>query len=164
MKNGTNILIWILAIVLQVLLFNRLSLYGLCHPQVYILCLLMLPITLRRELEMLIGFALGLVMDILCNTLGVHIAACVLVTFLRQPLLTSMVQNAERLTTEISMATIPMAAYIRYAVILIVVHQAMVSLLSAFSFHHLGWTFLQIIISSVLCIGIILGYNLLRGK
>ena len=51
--------------VLQVLLINRLQLGGVCHPFIYILPLLTMPITLPRWADMLIGLAAGLLMDVL---------------------------------------------------------------------------------------------------
>ena len=62
---------WLVAMVLQVLLINRLQLGGVCHPFIYILPLLMMPITLHRWADMLIGLAAGLLMDVFC-TPGVH--------------------------------------------------------------------------------------------
>jgi len=161
----TNVVIrWVVVILLQILLFNNLQLYGLCQPQIYVLCLLMMPITLPRWADMLVGFALGFLMDILGNSIGVHTAACTLLMFVRQPLISSLVQDAERLTGEISWSSISPDAYIKYVIILICIHQTAVSFLSAWSFHHIWMTLLQIIISSALCIGIVLGYSVIRSK
>ena len=160
-----NVIIrWIVVVLLQILLFNNLQLYGLCQPQIYVLCLLMMPITLPRWADMLIGFAFGFLMDILCNSIGVHTAACTLLMFVRQPLITSLVQDSERLTDEISWSTISPDAFIKYVAILVSIHQVAVSLLGAWTFRHFGMTLLQIIISAAICFGLILGYNLLRRK
>ena len=58
---------YIVVMMLQVLLFDQLQLWGACHPYIYILCLLMLPITLPRSADLLIGAAVGLIMDIFCQ-------------------------------------------------------------------------------------------------
>ena len=63
---------YVVIMLLQVLLFDQLQLMGICHPYIYVLCLLMMPITLPRISDMLIGAVVGLVMDIFCNSLGVH--------------------------------------------------------------------------------------------
>ena len=57
--------IWklLLAVVVQVLFFNNLHFMGLCYPFVYVVALICLPVYDRR-IEMLIGFAMGFVMDI----------------------------------------------------------------------------------------------------
>ena len=157
-----NSIRWVVILLLQVLLFNHLQCYGLCQPQVYILCLMMLPPILRREGEMLIGLALGGLMDVLSNSMGVHMAACVLVMFIRQPLLASLVQNMERLSIEVSMRTIHEMTYVKYTVLLVFTHQLVISALSAFSWVHLWWTILQILFSALLAIILILGYNIIR--
>jgi rod shape-determining protein MreD len=153
---------WLIAILLQIFLFNNLQFHGLCQPQVYILCLLAMPIILPHWADMLIGFAVGLLMDILCNSIGVHTAACVLLMYVRKPLIAAFVQEHERLTGEISWLTVSHDAFIKYIVVLIFIHQVTVSMLTAWSFHHFGMTILQIIISAGLNIGLILGYNIIR--
>ena len=152
---------WVLIILLQVLLFNNLQLYGLCQPQVYILLLLMMPITYPHWADMLIGFAVGLLMDVLCNSVGIQTAACVLLMFVRKPLIAYLVQEHERLNSEINWLTISHEAFMTYIITLVVLHQTTVSMLSAWNFHHFGMTLLQIIISSALSFALILGYNVI---
>ena len=164
MKQTKVIIQWFIAIVLQVLLFNNLQLWGLCQPQVYLLCLLMFPITLPRWADMLIGMALGFFMDILCNSIGVHTMACILAMFIRQPLLATFVQEHERLTGEISTQTVSMDAFIKYSIILVFLHQICISFLSAWTFQHFAMTVLQILISATIAEGIILGYNIIRSR
>ena len=164
MRQTEIIIQWFVAIILQILLFNNLQFWGLCQPQVYLLCLLMFPITLPRWADMLIGMALGLFMDILCNSMGIHTIACIFVMFVRQPLLATFVQEHERLTGEISARTISLDAFIKYTIILVFLHQICISLLSAWTFHHLGMTLLQILISATVTEGLILGYNIVRAR
>lgn len=155
---------WIVVFLLQIFLFNNLQFYGLCQPQVYILCLLMMPIVLPRWADMLIGFGVGLLMDMFCNSIGVHTAACVFLMYVRQPLIAALVQEHERLTGEISWLTVSHEAFIKYVVVLVCLHQLTVSMLAAWSFNHLGMTLLQFVISAALNIGLILGYNLIRRQ
>lgn len=160
--QGKVYVYWVIAILLQLFLFNNLQFYGLCQPQVYILCLLAMLIILPHWADMLIGFAVGLMMDIFCNSIGVHTAACVLLMYVRKPLIAALVQEHERLTGEISWLTVSHDAFIKYIVVLVLLHQVTVSLLAAWSFQHFGMMLLQIIISAGLNIGLILGYNLIR--
>ena len=155
---------WIVVFLLQMLLFNNLQFWGLCQPQIYVLCLLMMPIVFPRWADMLIGFAVGLMMDVLCNSIGVHTAACVFLMYLRQPLIASLVQEHERLTGEISWLTVSHDAFIKYVVTLVCLHQMVVSMLTAWGFQHFGLTFLQMLISAGLNIGLILGYNFIRKQ
>ena len=164
MKQISMVIQWFVVIALQVLLFNNLQFWGLCQPQVYLLCLLMFPITLPRWADMLIGMALGLFMDILCNSIGVHMATCIFIMFIRQPLLAYFVQEHERLTGEISLQTISMDSFLKYTVILVFIHQICISMLSAWTLQHFGMTILQILISATVAEGLILGYNIIRAR
>ena len=105
---------YIVVMLLQVLLFNRLQLAGICHPYIYILCLLMMPITLPNSVEMLIGALVGLVMDVFCNSMGIHMAACVLIMLLRPYLIGRMVSDKERLTEEISARSLGIDGALRF--------------------------------------------------
>ena len=155
---------YIVVMILQVLLFNQLQLLGVCHPYVYLLCLLMMPITLPHNVEMLIGAVVGLMMDIFCNSLGIHTASCILVMFIRPYLLGALVNEKDRLNEQISLRSIGFEAFLKYIVILVVVHHLVVFALAAWSWSHFGFVLLETLVSSLLTILLIIGYNLLSSK
>ena len=155
---------YILVMLLQVLLFDQLQLWGVCHPYVYVLCLLMLPITLPHNMDMLIGALAGLIMDVCCNSLGVHISVCVLIMFARPYLVGVLVNDKDRLNEQISIRSLGMEAMVKYVCILVVVHHFLIFLLGAWSWHHIGFVLLATLVSSLITILIILGYNVLRFK
>lgn len=155
---------YMIVMVLQVLLFNQLQLWGACHPYIYILCLLMLPITLPHSVDMIIGAAVGLMMDIFCNSLGVHTAACILLMYVRPYLIGALVNDKDRLNEQISLRAIGMEAMLKYVVILVVLHHLTVFLLAAWSWAHLGFVLLETLVSGVITILLVLGYNTLRYR
>lgn len=150
---------YVVVMILQVLLFNQLQLWGACHPYIYILCLLMMPITLPHSVDMLIGAVIGLVMDIFCNSLGIHTAACILLMFIRPYLIGAFVNDKDRLNEQISSRSIGMEAMIKYIVILVLVHHLIVFVLAAWSWQHIGFVLFETLISSILTTAIIIGYN-----
>lgn len=150
--------------LLQVLLFDQLQLWGICHPYIYILCLLMMPITLPHNVDMLIGALVGLVMDVFCNSLGVHTAACILVMFIRPYLIGALVNDKDRLNEQISLRSIGMEALLRYVVIMVIIHHLMVFALAAWSWSHIGFVLLETLVSSLVTILIIIGYNILKYR
>lgn len=150
--------------LLQVLLFDQLQLWGICHPYIYILCLLMMPITLPHNVDMLIGALVGLVMDVFCNSLGVHTAACILVMFIRPYLIGALVNDKDRLNEQISLRSIGMEAILRYVVIMVIIHHLMVFALAAWSWSHIGFVLLETLVSSLVTILIIIGYNILKYR
>ena len=107
-----QLLRYIIVMVLQVLLFDQLQFLGVCHPYIYVLCLLMMPITLPHSADMLIGAAAGAIMDIFCNSLGVHMAGCILIMFIRPYLIGAIVSDKDRLNEQISLHAIGMEALV----------------------------------------------------
>ena len=155
---------YVLVMLLQVLLFDQLQLWGACHPYIYILCLLMMPITLPHNVDMLIGAAIGLIMDVFCNSLGVHMAACILIMFIRPYLLGSIVNDKDRLNEQISLRAIGIEALIKYAVILVVIHHLTVFILAAWSWQHIGFVLLETVVSSIITLTVIIAYNFVEYR
>ena len=155
---------YVLVMLLQVLLFDQLQLWGACHPYIYILCLLMMPITLPHNVDMLIGAAVGLIMDLFCNSLGVHMAACILIMFIRPYLLGSIVNDKDRLNEQISLRAIGIEALIKYAVILVVIHHLTVFSLAAWSWQHIGFVLLETVVSSIITLTVIIAYNFVEYR
>lgn len=155
---------YIVIMLLQVFLFDRLQFFGLCHPYIYVLCLLMMPITLRPSVDLCIGAGIGLMMDIFCNSLGIHMAACVLIMFIRRYLLGFFVNERDRLNEQISLHAIGMVALLEYVVILVFIHHGLIFLLAAWSWRYIGFVLLETLVSSLITISVIIGYNALRYR
>ena len=155
---------YLLIMLLQVLLFDQLQLWGACHPYIYVLCLLMMPITLPHSVDMLIGAFAGFIMDIFCNSLGVHMAACILLMYIRPYLIGVIVNDKDRLNEQISLHAIGMEALLKYTVIMVLIHHLTVFSLAAWSWSHMGFVLLETIVSSTITILLVIGYNVLRYK
>lgn len=151
----------LVAIAVQVLLVNPLYLWGWCFPYVYIVALICLPV-IPRWAEILIGAAAGFLMDVCCSSAGMHTSACVLLSFLRPMLLTGMVQETERITGAVMMLSIGVSQFVRLALILCLLHHAVVFFLDAWSMPLLGITAIRWIISSAVSLAFILLYGRLR--
>jgi len=150
--------------LLQVLLFNQLQFFGVCHPYIYIVCLLMMPITLSHNADLLIGAAAGLIMDIFCNSLGVHMAACTLIMLIRPYLIGAIVNDKDRLNEQITLRAIGLEALVKYVVIMVMLHHLVVFTLAAWSWTHMGFVLLETLVSSMVTILLIIGYNALTDK
>lgn|SRR5574344_157626 len=91
MINSPNIvkliLLFVLSILGQVLVFNNIQAFGFVNPYIYIIFIMTLPIGIGRGWLMFISFATGFIIDIFCNTLGMHAFACTLIGFIRPYLL-----------------------------------------------------------------------------
>lgn len=79
MKSNVNyILLMAALIVIQVLVIDHIEVTGVMNPFVYVYPLLILPPKVNRIALMLIGCGMGVVVDALSGTWGIHIAAMVL--------------------------------------------------------------------------------------
>lgn len=135
-------------IILQALLINNLHWLGIFHPFIYVIGLILLPATLPRWAEMLIGAAVGLVMDTICSTAGVQMAACVAVAYFRPLLINHLVQEAQRVSSQVCSNTIGTWQFFILSVLMIILHHTLVIMLEAWSMQHLWWSILTIFVSS----------------
>ena len=156
LKYGIRLIV---VILLQALLIDHLQWMGICHPQVYILCLLMFPIRLPEWVDMLIGALIGLVMDLYANSLGIHISACIAVMYFRRLLIPHLVSDSERVSTEINSASIGTIAFVKMVVYMVLLHHTWVGMLHAWSIHRIGITLVSVLFSSLITIAIIIGYD-----
>lgn len=150
--------------LIQVLILNQLQFFGICHPYVFILFILMMPISLPRQVELVVAAVVGLIMDLFCNSLGIHMAACVLIAFLRRVMIRNIVMDDTRLMGEINSISLGCLGFFKYAAVLILIYHTMAVMLTAWSFANVGLNILQILLSSLLCGLMIIGYDVLKSK
>ena len=154
--------IFVLLLFLQVLVLDNLHWLGLVHPFVYIWAILLLPIELPRWAQMLAGAAIGMVMDAFTHAPGVHMAGCVMIAYLRPLLVAGYVQDIKRMKGAITFEAIGMGNYLRLLAVLVIVHHVLVFMLEAFTFHHFGYTLLQILLSSAFSFAFVLMFEYVR--
>ena len=72
-----NITRFILLVLVQVIVLNKINFLGYINPYIYILFIILFPIKNNRVLFIFLGFLLGLTVDLFLDSGGVHAAACV---------------------------------------------------------------------------------------
>lgn len=152
----------LLLFALQVLLFDHLHVGHWGIAMVYILFLLNLPVRIPSWAEMLIGLVVGLMMDIWHSSLGIHIAACVALSFARPLLLNQAVQDVERIKDNMSFQTIGRIEYTKCVVILTILHHFIVFTLESWNLAFWWIILLQTIVSSIMTLCFILGHEYLK--
>jgi len=78
-----NIARFILLLLAQVLIFNRMDLFGFVNPFPYILFIILYPVNGNKTGLLVASFLLGLIMDMFWNSGGVHAAACIVLAYFR---------------------------------------------------------------------------------
>ncbi len=144
-----NIIRFLLLVLLQVLLLNKINLYGYLNPFVYILFILLLPFETPGWLLLVLSFITGFTIDIFSGTPGLHTAATVLAGFAR-PAVIKLVGEREEYDASMypSLQNMGLKWFLTYTVILVFLHHAALNFLDVFSFTEFFRTLLRIIIST----------------
>jgi len=79
----TNIIRFTGLMALQILIFNQLNFLDFLNPFVYVLFIILLPISLNKTSLIFISFLTGFFIDLFLDTGGVHAAATVSIGYLR---------------------------------------------------------------------------------
>lgn len=78
-----NIARFILLLAAQILIFNNVNFLGYINPYPYMLFIILYPVNGNKYGLLAASFFLGIVMDMFCNSGGVHAAACVSLAYYR---------------------------------------------------------------------------------
>lgn len=144
-----QVLLFLTLVLLQVLVLNHVFFLGYATPFLYIYFIIKLPITLNRNIVILLGFIMGLTIDFFCNTMGLNAAATTLIAFLRQPVQKLFFdrEDFEHLNLDLSSLG---GSFVKYIVTLILIHHITLISIETFSYHDIVTILLRIISSSIL--------------
>ena len=127
--------LWIIGLVLaHTLVFNHIHLMGYATPMPYVYALIILPHGTARWIYVVLGFCIGIVIDILSNTVGAAAAALTLVGLVT-PLLLRTFAPDDKLEEEFtpSIKTIQWGGFLKLAVAVTFIHTLFFFLLETFS-------------------------------
>lgn len=135
---------------LQILILNNLQLGGMVNPYLYVLFLISLPFETSRVTLMLLGFGLGLVIDIFTRTLGLNVAACVLMAYLREPVYRLFApREGYDATVNPSAGSMGWGWLISVSAILVFIHHTALFVLEEFRFTSFFWTLAKIFLNTL---------------
>lgn len=146
----TLILLFFILVPAQAVFFNNLVLFNVAVPLVFIYLIITLPLTMGPSLALTVGFATGLAVDILSDTLGVNALSCTLLTALRHPVfhlyVSSDIDLADQRPLPRTMGT---AAFLKYAGTMTVIYCALLFTIEALQVFNLRLYLLRVATSSV---------------
>lgn len=143
----TNSIRFILLVLLQVLIFNKLNFFGYINPMVYILFLYWYPIKENRAMFISAGFLLGLTIDFLSDTMALHAASTVTIAYFR-PIIMRFCFGANLEFQSFKLSNATKLQQITFLALLVIVHHVMFFSLEIFSFANL-----LLILKKILSIG-----------
>lgn len=143
------------AALLQVFLFDNLTISIYLNPLVYIVFIALLPLDTPPAAVLGAGLALGVTMDFAMGAAGINTIATLLIAFLR-PTLAGMICGRDNVREGASSsARLGERKLITYLVALTLVHHAVFFSLEALSWTHALHTLLRIVVSTAVSAGFI---------
>lgn len=165
MEKILNRIVWFIGLLLvQILLFNKIYLFGLATPFIYVYFILVLDKEVDRNALMLQAFALGLMVDVFCNTPGVNAGASVLLAFTRARLLRMFMPREEYENFEPGTRIMGVWPFLRYAFVAVLLHHSALFMLEAFSLAHIGHLLLRVLCSTLLTVMLVMSIELVRQR
>ena len=118
-----NIIRFLLLLIIQVFLLNKMNLFGYLNPFIYVLFIILLPLKTNRILMLFIAFLTGFTIDFFGSTPGLHSSATLLIAFLRPGLLKIFFGKIEfTQDEEPGIAKLGFFGFFKYALVMVIVH------------------------------------------
>ena len=156
-KLTSNLIRFILLVLIQVLILNRINLGGYMNPYLYVLYILLLPFETPKWLLLVSSFAIGLCIDSFSNSYGIHAAASTFMAFSR-PAILRMITSKKEYEPGIrpGINDLGFSWFLTYSILMIIAHHFILFFLEAFRFSEFFITLWRIILNSTLTLSIIL--------
>ncbi|MCU0423329.1 MAG: rod shape-determining protein MreD [Bacteroidia bacterium] len=156
---------FILIILLQVLVVDNIDISTKVNPYIYIGFILLLPVTIKPWFALVLAFLCGATMDTFSKTPGMHIAATLLLAYLRIHYLrfsTTKEDIESRIRPSISKKGV--VWFVFYAFIMTFIHHTLLFYLEIYGFQEFFNTLLRILLSTLvtvlmIVVGQLLFYN-----
>ncbi len=144
-----HIIRFILLIGVQGLILKNVEPGPFINPFLYILFLIQLPFETPPWLVLGISFVLGFFIDIFYGTIGMHMAACTFIGFIRPKVLRFMApRDGYEFGTQPTIQDMGRVWFLTFATIIIFTHHFILFYLEMFSFREFFTTFFRVLVSS----------------
>ena len=127
-----NVVRFILLVLVQVLIFNRLNFFGFINPMVYILFLYWYPIKENRAAFIGLAFLLGISIDFFSDSMALHAASTLTIAYMR-PAIMRFVFGVNFEFQSFKLSNTTRIQQITFLTLLIVVHHLVFFTLEIFS-------------------------------
>ncbi len=156
----SNTLLFIVVFLLQVFVFNNVSVYNVGFPMIYPIVILLIPVLQPAYWVMLAAFLTGLSIDFFTNTGGLHAAALSFMAFSRIFVLNKMEpQGNYSKEDRPSLMKFGPRWTIIYFTILLLIHHFFYFLIEESSIRHIGEVVLKTFCSGLLSLILVIAFN-----
>lgn len=125
------------------------SLFGYAQPMIYILFIIIYPITNKRFVFLILSFLLGLSIDFFSNSGGINAAASLFIAYIRLPVLKMVSGRTEFDPVLFNIKSMVFSRQVNYLLILILAHHYLIFQLTYFKFSSLLSVFSFTLFSSI---------------
>lgn len=128
--------LFVLMVLLQVGVLNNIQLTNYLNPYLYVLFILLLPLNTPNWLILIVSFAMGLIIDMFSDTLGMHASASVFMGFIRPILLQAITsRDSYEAGTSPRIHNFGFIWFLKYSLILVFIHHLFLFTVEMFGFH-----------------------------
>ncbi|MGF7138955.1 rod shape-determining protein MreD [Roseimarinus sediminis] len=143
------VLLFVFVVLVQVLMMNHIQFSGLVNPYFYVLFILLLPASTPRYLLLILGFVLGLTIDVFSNTPGIHASSTVFMAFIRPFVINSSIVDDQDRVMIPSLMNLGVSPFLRYAAFTVSLHHLFLFYVEIFSFTHWHQTLFRGVLSAL---------------
>jgi rod shape-determining protein MreD len=149
------VVMFVSLVLVQVLIFNQVQFGGFFNPYVYILFVILLPLSTPRYLVLILAFILGFIIDVFSNSLGVHAAATVFIAYMK-PLIIRIITNREDDKSDYpGLHQNKLIWFLSYVAIMVLLHHLLLFYLEVYTFANFLNTLFRVVLSSLFSIIVI---------
>lgn len=161
-KTVIQFIVLFLVLVVVQLVCNKIVLFNVAMPVVFIYLILRLPVNLHGGWVLTVAFFSGLIIDIFNNSPGMNALACTIMAAVRRPVFNIFVSRENDMNIPIpSVDSMGVSDYFRYMATLVTIYCTLIFSIQAFTLHNALLTLARIVASSVLSVVIIFGLDTL---
>ena len=159
---AVNIVRFVLLVFLQLFVLNNIQFSGFVNPYLYVLFIMLLPFEISGWFMLVLGFILGLVIDVASATIGYHIIATVFMAYFRYHLLRFIApRDGYEPGMSPTLKSLGFLWFFKYTSILTLAHHLILFWTESFQLHDLLPATLRALASSIFTILLIFIYQFL---
>lgn len=147
--------------LLQVFVFNHINFLGSYQPNIYLVFILFYPATQSRYALVLLAFVLGLSIDVLENTGGIHAFATTFIAYFRYSIIKLLSGKSNFEIDFFSFSSFSIYQWVFYLSILVLTHHFILLTLENFKFTGILTVFMNALITSGLTLTFVFIYKIL---
>ncbi len=154
---SSNIVRYIILVLLQVLVLNHVGLFNMVNPYLYILFILLLPVDTPLYLLLGLAFILGLSIDMFSDTGGMHAAATVFMAFCRPLILLVITPHGGYEHQPLpNLKNMGFPWFMAYSATMVLLHHLVLFNIEIFRFSEFPITLMRAVFSSIFTLTLIL--------